>query len=283
MDAHMIRFGHCVDTTVIYILTVMLLSQLRLRRANILSSICSRSRYSISPELMQVGDNDNYTSLGVNPEHLNKLPSWIKNRPVHQMHDIMKQVKNDSVEFKKVSSESVLKKTFEEEINPFFALDYYRLDDIPDGEKKDYVKSLLSEQIISNVDGIATVASVIWKYGWPLEYQIIIDLPCNNSEQGAALFCSYVRGRDLDIDKLNVVTDNEKNYSIMVGKEIFIKVKVRKPACHFCSNCRWVPREMISHVNDIAKRAFLFEFDTMEAEITSLLGHALSAHQPVLR
>ncbi|GJM92212.1 hypothetical protein PR202_ga08653 [Eleusine coracana subsp. coracana] len=91
-------------------------------------------------------------------------------------------------------------------------------------------------------------------------------LECNSSQhaEGVSLLNVLDRGSDFGIKKLDVVTDNEENCDIMMGSRsvfdsndphtsiAFVQAAKKYDIC----NCRKEPREMIGHINDLAKAAF---------------------------
>ncbi|KAL5212989.1 hypothetical protein ABZP36_023836 [Zizania latifolia] len=126
-----------------------------------------------------------------------------------------------------------------------------------------------------SVDGKATLVSTIWKDGRLVGCKVCKGLSCNSSEhaEGLALVYALIHGSELEIKKLDVITDNDTNYEIMKRKidvrkhtspetsMAFIQAAKEYEVC----KCRREPREMISHVNDIAKATHLSRVDFLES------------------
>ncbi|XP_052139606.1 uncharacterized protein LOC127758030 [Oryza glaberrima] len=126
-----------------------------------------------------------------------------------------------------------------------------------------------NEEQTSDPLGRATVASVLWESIRArtklIEIQIVKGLFCKDSEhaEGVGLFMAVKRPKELGIRKLDVVTDNEANYNVMIGKRDVSKSSSPETSMAFIQaakeydicKCRREPREMISHVNDLAKEA----------------------------
>ncbi|RLN21818.1 uncharacterized protein C2845_PM07G36420 [Panicum miliaceum] len=117
--------------------------------------------------------------------------------------------------------------------------------------------------------GTAAVASFLWKHGNLLEVLVAKDKQCVGSQhaEAVALLSILKRGREHGIDSLDVVTDCEENQQILMGARLpsmsehpetcmaFIQASKEYTIC----KCRWEPREMLSHVNDVARAAFCSE------------------------
>ncbi|XP_015698468.1 uncharacterized protein LOC102699913 isoform X2 [Oryza brachyantha] len=141
-----------------------------------------------------------------------------------------------------------------------------------------YHKPLKSD---STTKGEATVASVIWKTTGSsadlLECQVIKGLSCNSSEHAEAigLLGLLTRGKELGIKKFDVVTDNEGICNIMMGKRDVCSSKnadtcmaaIQTAKYYETLKCRWEPREMIDHVNDIARAVHMSNTDDLQLTV----------------
>ncbi|KAL5217417.1 hypothetical protein ABZP36_018101 [Zizania latifolia] len=81
-----------------------------------------------------------------------------------------------------------------------------------------------------SVDGKAIVASTIWKVGRLVGCKVCKGLSCNSLEhaEGLALVCALIHGSELEIKKLDVVTDNDANYEIMKEKKMYVSTPALK-------------------------------------------------------
>ena len=110
------------------------------------------------------------------------------------------------------------------------------------------------------------MASFLWKHGNLLEVTIAKDIQCVGAQhaEAVALLSVLKRGREHGIECLDVVTDCEENQKILMGAlspsrsehpetcMAFIQASKEYKVC----NCRWQPREKITHVNNVARAAF---------------------------
>lgn len=118
----------------------------------------------------------------------------------------------------------------------------------------------------SEKGGDAAVAFSIWKNARLIEVQAMRDLECNSSQhaEGVSILNTLNRGTDFGIKKLVLITDNEENCDITMGSRsvfdskdpdtsiAFIEAAKKYDIC----KCRKEPREMIRHIDALAKAAF---------------------------
>ena len=113
----------------------------------------------------------------------------------------------------------------------------------------------------------ATAASIIWNAGNMIDSQVASEFPCIDSERAELIgIWSVLKcGKELpvDIEKIDVVTDNFSNYQVLIGKKdistckhadvvmAILEAAKKYTVCRF----RCEPRESLGFVDGLAKHA----------------------------
>lgn len=113
----------------------------------------------------------------------------------------------------------------------------------------------------------ATAASIIWNAGNMIDSQVASEFPCIDSERAELIgILSVLKcGKELpvDIEKIDVVTDNFSNYQVLIGKKdistckhadvvmAILEAAKKYTVCRF----RCEPRESLGFVDGLAKHA----------------------------